>query len=114
MLDRHPPLKQNKFVLAAVVLFNLIWLVLLFLSCQADNKPNPSATPEARLREHVTSKMAGDFHLDAEIEMEFRDLRLGVLMCKEHQRPFRKMTIMSDYSVPLYNPPSTGSITPVI
>ena len=35
-MNQVPPQKQNRFVLVAVILFNLIWLTLLFLSCQAD------------------------------------------------------------------------------
>lgn len=113
-MDQNPPLKQNRFVLVAVVLFNLIWLALLFLSCQADNKPDPSATPEAGLREHLAWKMAGDFHLNTGIKMESRAWWRGILLRKEYQQPFRVMTNLPNYSVPLYNPPSTGSITPVI
>jgi hypothetical protein len=113
-MDQNPPLKQNRFVLVVVVLFNLIWFALLFLSCQADNKPNPTATPEAGLREHLIWKMAGDFHPESAIEIETRNWVRGVLMRKEPRQPFREMTNLSNYSVPLYNPPSTGSITPVI
>jgi len=50
-MDHKPPVKLNRFVLVAVILFNLIWLTLLFLSCQADNMPDPTATPEAGLSE---------------------------------------------------------------
>jgi len=113
-MDQNPPLKQNRFVLVAVVLFNLIWLALLFLSCQADNKPNPTATPEAGLREHLTWKMVADFRPESVIEIETRYWLCGVLMRKEPQQPFREMTKLSNHSVPLYNPPSTSSITPVI
>ena len=110
-MDQNRPVKQNTFVLVAVVLFNLIWLTLLFLSCQADNEPNLKPTPEARMRDHLTWKIA-DSHLDAAIEMETRNSGRGVPKRKDYPLPFRKTTDLSDYSVPLYNPPSTGSITP--
>jgi hypothetical protein len=48
-MDQNPPVRRNMFVLVAVVLFNLVWITLLFLSCQADNEPNPTSTPEAAI-----------------------------------------------------------------
>ena len=59
-MDQKPPARRNMFILAAVILFNLIWLTLLFMSCQTD-KSSPA-----------------------------------------------------NYNVPLYNPPSICSITPLI
>ena len=77
-MTQNYPAKRNTFVLVAVVLFNLIWLALLFLSCQADNEPKTTPTPIV------------------------------------HQTHLQRIPLCSYYSVPLYNPPSTCNITPVI
>ena len=47
-MDPEPPVKRNIFLIAVVILFNLIWLTLLFLSCQADQKQQPDLTPMVR------------------------------------------------------------------
>ena len=72
-MDHKPPVKLNRFVLVAVILFNLIWLTLLFLSCQADNKPDPTATPEAGLSEPFTWIMVRDVHRKSVIEINVQN-----------------------------------------
>jgi len=61
-MDRKTPILRNKFVLVAVVLFNLIWLVLLFLSCQADNNPYPSPTPETGFSDSQNRVVVSESH----------------------------------------------------
>ena len=40
-MDQKPPVKRNLFLIFIVILFNLIWLTLLFMSCQADKSFSP-------------------------------------------------------------------------
>ena len=64
-MDQIPPPKLNKFVLVAVILFNLIWLTLLFLSCHADSKGVDSASPEAGFEDHLSGIKLIDLRLDS-------------------------------------------------
>jgi hypothetical protein len=38
-MDQEPPVKRNLFLIVVVVLFNLIWLTLLFMSCRVEKVP---------------------------------------------------------------------------
>jgi hypothetical protein len=44
-MDQKPPTRPNSLLIAVVILFNLLWLTLLFLSCQADKTSLPDLTP---------------------------------------------------------------------
>ena len=101
-MEQNLPARRNTFVLVAVILFNLIWIALLFLSCQADNDPNPTATPivyqpSVRSLSEITSKVVD------------RSNNPVAWMATE-QLAARSLCIFAcppNYSVPLYKPPST-------
>jgi len=112
-MEQNPPAKQNTFVVVAVVLFNLIWLILLFLSCQADNDPKPTPTPEVMIRDSQNQKFDEDFYMGKTL------VRLTSTLWKSDPKSndpqhFRLLAVFLIYRLPLYKPPSTGSITPVI
>ena len=85
-MDQEPPVKRNLFLIVVVVLFNLIWLTLLFMSCRAEKVPlGESSHPNEML---VASWDWGATDSAAE-------------------------ACPADHNVPLYKPPSTWSITPL-
>ncbi len=112
-MEQNPPAKRSTFVMVAVVLFNLIWLTLLFLSCQADTDPKPTPTPAVMIRDGRNQILDKDFYLGETLEWQPRTLRKCDSLSNDHQ-PFSMLVVFLIYRLPLYNPPSTGSITPVI
>jgi hypothetical protein len=112
-MEQNPPAKRNTFVMVAVVLFNLIWLILLFLSCQADNDPKPTPTPEVMLRDSQNQIFDEDFYMGETLERLTSTLWKSDPISNDHQH-FRLLAVFLIYRLPLYKPPSTCSITPVI
>jgi len=106
-MDQKPPVRKNTFVIVATVLFNLLWITLLFLSCQADNGSKPTPTPEAGIEKHIVWVIAEVLSLKADPQKEVRTL--GMV-----DRVLVNVFNCLNYNVPLYKPPSTCSITPVI
>lgn len=106
-MDQKPPVRRNTFVIVAAILFNLLWIALLFLSCQADKAAKPTPTPEAKIEQHPVWIWDGALGLDAAKEKDFQTWRMvDCTPCVT--------SIIADYSVPLNRPPSTCSITPLI
>jgi hypothetical protein len=52
-MNQKPPTKLSPTIIFLVVLFNLILIVLLFMSCQADNVTRIDANLEAGFRSFV-------------------------------------------------------------
>lgn len=115
-MEQDPPVTRNTFVLVAVILFNLIWLTLLFLSCQADNEPNPTPTPDSGIIYDQKRFFATVYQQDLISDRASRINPMGVPVQKIiHPGQYMGFIMKtSSYSVPLYNPPSTCSITPLI
>lgn len=106
-MDQTPPARKNTFVIVAAVLFNLLWITLLFLSCQADNGSKPTPTPEAGIEEHMVWDIVEALSLGADAQKDAQTL--GMV-----DRVSVEVFNLSNYSVPLYKPPSTCSMAPVI
>ena len=106
-MDQKPPARKNTFVIVAAVLFNLLWITLLFLSCQADNGSTPTPTPEVGIEKPIVWVIAEPLSLKADTQKEI--LSLGMV-----DRVLVNVFNCSYYNVPLYKPPSTCSIAPVI
>jgi hypothetical protein len=113
-MDQNRPIQRNTFVLVAVVLFNLIWLALLFLSCQADKDLDPTATPEAGFNGWHISNYDGVILLDSTYKSDMGCISVDDPLPKDHTSNFRSPDVSPNHNEPLYNPPSTGNITPVI
>ena len=113
-MDQKPPVRKNTFVIVAAVLFNLLWIALLFLSCQADNDSSPTPTPEAGIENYPTWDIAEALGLDAADGKDIQIWWMGDPVPGAHQHPFKFVSVFRDYSVPLDKPPSTCNITPVI
>lgn len=45
-MDQKPPAKLSPIIIFLVLLFNLIWIVLVFMSCQVDNDARREVTPD--------------------------------------------------------------------
>ncbi len=106
-MEQKPPAQRNTFVIVAAVLFNLLWIGLLFLSCQADDQPVQTPTPDARMEENGVWQLAANFELEPTFQSDVQTRGMGDPVP-------RKITTIRNYSVPLYKPPSTCSIAPVI
>ncbi len=115
-MDQEPPAKRNTFVIVAALLFNFIWIALLFLSCQADNDPNPTPTPtpEARIKNHTNEIFAGTFGLETGNQCDTQTRGRGAPVPGADEMHLKFDPVCRDYSAPLYKPPSTCSITPLI
>ena len=106
-MEEKPPVQRNTFVIVAAVLFNLLWIGLLFLSCQTDNQPDQTPTPDARIEDRDVLQLAAIFERESIDRNEVQTWVTVDTFSKNRLVPL-------GYSVPLYNPPSTCSITPVI
>ena len=71
-MDPNPQVRRNTFVIVAVVLFNLIWLTLLFLSCQSDAQLNstPTATPMADIIDRSYGNLEKNCYFTATYERD--------------------------------------------
>ena len=98
-MDQEPPVKRNLFLIVVVVLFNLIWLTLLFMSCRAEKVPlGESSRPNEVL--------VASWDWGAISEWQTQSLPWGAADSAAEACP-------ADHNVPLYKPPSTWSITPL-
>lgn len=98
-MDQEPPVKRNLFLIVVVILFNMIWLTLLFMSCRAEKAPlGESSHPNQVLIESWDWAALTDGQVQTEV--------WGVPVS-------RADACLEDHNVPLYNPPSTWSITPL-
>ncbi len=106
-MGQKPPARKNTFVIVAALLFNLLWITLLFLSCQADNQPGSTPTQDVRIEKPLVWKTE-------------ESVGLNMAKCENAQTWGRgdlvpsANSVLINHSVPLYSPPSTCSITPVI
>lgn len=105
-MDQEPPIKRNVFLIAIVIFFNLIWLTLLFMSCQADEKSQPEITPIARIDSCQYSRGILVLNPPTSIEYDQRGVSgsariLADLVLRTKISPF------TNHNVPEYKPPST-------
>ena len=103
-MDQNIPVKRNTFLLVVVVLFNLIWITLLFLSCQADadNASNPTSTPNAGSSSQQNLE-SGRLNTIFKQYARIGEDRFPI----ENPLLYSFRNYLSFYSVPLYKPPST-------
>ena len=103
-MNTEPPVKRNMFLIAVVILFNLVWLALLFLSCQADENRQLEVTPTIQVLEQYPFR--SQFAMNEFVGGESPDGRwfVGEILSLEDE----------NYKGLLAKPPSTWSITPVI
>lgn len=113
-MDQEPPVRRNTFVLVAVILFNLIWITLLFWSCQADSNSNPTPTPEAGIIDQDHWNLITSFESRPILEEENQTRVVVECVSRQNLHLLRLIAESMSYNVPLYNPPSTCNITPVI
>ena len=113
-MDQEYPIKRNTFVLIAAVLFNLIWIALLFWSCQTDQEPNPTPTPEARILDLAYRDSAVKFGRTAAPNREDQIFFTVDPAFRQNSRSNCLIINPANYNVPEYSPPSTCNITPVI
>ena len=106
-MEQKPPAQRNTFVIVAAVLFNLLWIGLLFLSCQADSQPDLTPTPDARMDEHDVWLLVAIHEKESVDRNDVQNWGTVGAFLENRPVPFY-------YNVPLYKPPSTCGITPVI
>jgi len=100
-MDPEPPVKRNLFLIAIVIFFNLIWLTLLFMSCQADENSQPDLTPMVKVESRQVRNPNEPLSL---IDLKESNLQLHILCAPNMGTAFSTPII---YKVPLYRPPST-------
>jgi hypothetical protein len=113
-MDQEPPVRRNTFVFVAAILFNLIWIALLFWSCQADREPDPTPTPGGGMIDRNYWILTAVLGASAAIERNVQAQVMDESVLQQNSHAFCWVAEPMSYNVPAYRPPSTCSITPVI